>query len=126
MSGARREVGAPDAGRDQAPGAGRRFTMAAQRSPGWTGPAIVGPRWWVRSAIRWYRPFSPPDDLHDTLVCSWDATVGGRHRLIPDGCVDLLWLDGGGGGDGRLTVCGPELRSWSFALPTGTRAVGVR
>jgi AraC-like DNA-binding protein len=75
----------------------------------------------VRCRIRWYRSFPPAPDLRHALVCSWQARIAGRHRLIPDGCVDLLAID-----DGTLVVCGPERRSWSFALPPGTRAVGVR
>jgi AraC-like DNA-binding protein len=86
------------------------------RAVGW-GPWPDG----YRRNIRWYRSFRPPADLDQALTCTWQARVGGPHRLIPDGCVDVLWLD-----DGTLTVCGPELRSWSFTLPPGTEAVGVR
>ena len=98
--------------------------MAGRAPPIHTARFVAGSKWAplrVRSGIRWYRSFRPPADLAHTLVCTWQARVGGPHRLIPDGCVDLLWLD-----DGRLTVCGPEVRSWSFHLAPGTEAVGVR
>ena len=75
----------------------------------------------IQALARVERHARPPADLDPALACTWQARVGGRHRLIPDGCVDVLWLD-----DGTLTVCGPELRSWSFTLPPGTEAVGVR
>lgn len=69
----------------------------------------------------WYTPLAPPPELADTLACVWTATVEGTHRLVPDGCVDLLWLSTGAG-----LLCGPETRAWTFRLPAGTTAVGVR
>ncbi|NEE01536.1 helix-turn-helix domain-containing protein [Phytoactinopolyspora halotolerans] len=69
----------------------------------------------------WYRPVATSPDLGHTLVCSWTAHVEGRHHLVPDGCVDMLWL-----ADGRIVVCGPETAAWSFVLPPGTEAAGVR
>jgi AraC-like DNA-binding protein len=41
--------------------------------------------------------------------------------LIPDACMDLLWIS-----NGTTWLCGPETSSWTFALPAGTSAVGVR
>lgn len=60
-------------------------------------------------------------DLADHLVCSWTATVGGNHALVPDGCVDLLWTS-----HGTIRVCGPETHGWTISQPPGTRALGVR
>ncbi len=69
----------------------------------------------------WYTPLPPPAALGDTLACVWTATVEGTHRLVPDGCIDVLWLSTGGG-----FLCGPETAAWTFRLPAGTAAVGVR
>lgn len=69
----------------------------------------------------WYLERAPARDLAGTLACVWRAEVGGTRRLIPDGCLDLLWID-----DGSLWLCGPETRAWSFTLPARTEAVGVR
>lgn len=69
----------------------------------------------------WYTPLPPPPDLADTLACVWRANVEGTHRLVPDGCLDLLWLSTGTG-----FLCGPETTAWTFRLPAGTSAVGVR
>ncbi|MEZ5407035.1 MAG: DUF6597 domain-containing transcriptional factor [Acidimicrobiales bacterium] len=69
----------------------------------------------------WYTPLTPPPELVDTLACVWTATVEGTHRLVPDGCLDLLWLSTGTG-----LLCGPETSAWTFRLPPGTDAVGVR
>lgn len=40
---------------------------------------------------------------------------------MPDACVDALWLS-----TGPLWVCGPETTAWTFELPPGVSAVGVR
>ena len=64
---------------------------------------------------------TPPPQLAHVLACSWTAVPNGRHRLVPDGCPDLLWIS-----DGSVVLCGPEERAWTFALPSGLVAVGVR
>lgn len=69
----------------------------------------------------WYRPVAAPRHLDRWVACSWTATPSGPHRLVPDGCIDLLWLS-----NGRLVLCGPESRGWLFELPAGTTAVGIR
>lgn len=40
---------------------------------------------------------------------------------MPDGCSDLLCIDGA-----DWWLCGPERRWWEFELPAGSTAVGVR
>ena len=81
----------------------------------------------------WFEPHHPGPDLAPALACGWVAWPSGRHRLVPDACLDLLCVfDATGAGDpsatwsGRLLLCGPERRAWTFELPAGTRAVGVR
>lgn len=69
----------------------------------------------------WYTPTAPPPDLGDDVVCSWTARTEGTHLLVPDGCIDVLWIAGIG-----IRVCGPETEAWTFALPPGTQAVGIR
>ncbi len=71
--------------------------------------------------IEWYTPVDPPPDLERLLACSWTAMPTGVHRLTPDACCDLLRIDGG-----RFVLCGPEHISWTFELPAGSTAVGVR
>jgi AraC-like DNA-binding protein len=61
-------------------------------------------------------------DLAEDLACAWHAEAGGPPRtLIPDACMDLLWIS-----NGTTWLCGPETSSWTFELPPGTSAVGVR
>ena len=69
----------------------------------------------------WFRPELPAADLRTAVECTWDAAVQGRHDLVPDGSVELLWIDGRG-----VWVCGPDTTGWSFDLPAGTRTTGIR
>lgn len=74
------------------------------------------------SGVTPYTAVAPPADLAGDVVLGWTTRLGGgTHRLVPDGCVDVLWLD-----NGSVLVCGPETAAWTFALPPGTEAVGVR
>ena len=85
--------------------------------------------------MRWYEPQHPDPEHAAALACRWTARPTGRHRLVPDACLDLLCLlpgddrtgsGSGAGDDARLVLCGPEQRAWTFELPPGTVAVGVR
>lgn len=68
----------------------------------------------------WERPAA--GDLSEHLACVWHAEAGGPPRtLVPDACMDLLWIS-----NGTTWLCGPETSSWTFALPPGTSAVGLR
>ncbi|MGR3934703.1 helix-turn-helix domain-containing protein [Streptomyces sp. BRA346] len=51
----------------------------------------------------------------------WSRTVGaGPQRVLPDGCTDLIWIDG------RLLVAGPDTHAHLTGGPAGARAVGLR
>jgi len=56
------------------------------------------------------------------VACTWEqATAAGREqRVVPDGCVDLIW------GGGRLAIAGPDTRARVVTLEPGSRLVGVR
>jgi len=71
--------------------------------------------------VPWYRPVASPATLDRYLACSWTAVPTGRHRLVPDACIELLWIS-----NGAIWVCGPETAAWNFELPVGTTAAGVR
>lgn len=60
------------------------------------------------------------------LACTWTARPTGRHRLVPDTCLDLVCLFDRRRDDVRMLLCGPERAAWTFELPEGTTAVGVR
>jgi AraC-like DNA-binding protein len=61
------------------------------------------------------------DDLTDRLSIAWAVNTDVAHDLVPDACVDVVWLS-----DGSVQVCGPELEGWTFHVGDGTEAVGVR
>lgn len=75
----------------------------------------------VAEATPWYHPVAPPATLARWLACSWNAVPTGRHRLVPDACLDVVWLS-----SGEIMLCGPEVSAWTFQLPPGVRAAGVR
>lgn len=72
-------------------------------------------------AVTWFRPIRPPAGLRGVVECTWDASPEGRHDLVPDGSVELLWIEGRG-----TWVCGPDTTGWSFNLAPGTATTGVR
>ncbi|MEU7139798.1 helix-turn-helix transcriptional regulator [Nocardia sp. NPDC046473] len=53
----------------------------------------------------------------------WTRTVTGDDAgspVLPDGCIDLLWVGG------RLLVAGPDTRAYRPVVAVGTRYVGLR
>lgn len=50
---------------------------------------------------------------------AWEVAASEPYRVLPDGCTDLIWMDG------RLVIAGPDTRA-TVAAPSGTRTVGVR
>lgn len=77
--------------------------------------------WRAADGASWYEPVPPPGDLAPALVTGWTLRASGRLSLVPDGCVEVLWID-----NGTAWLCGPETSAWSFELPPGTGAVGLR
>lgn len=72
--------------------------------------------------MSWFEPYTASADLRGVLVCRYCATTTDEaHQLIPDGSMDLLWIEGRG-----VFLCGPDTRSWSFELPPGTQVAGIR
>jgi AraC-like DNA-binding protein len=71
--------------------------------------------------VSWFVTAASPPALARVLACSWTAVPTGVHRLVPDGCPDLLWIS-----NGSVILCGPEERAWTFSLPAGLVAAGVR
>lgn len=54
----------------------------------------------------------------------WTRTVGaaegGPYRVLPDGCMDVIWCDG------ELLVTGPDTRAHVAQTPAGARFAGLR
>ncbi|MFE7119139.1 helix-turn-helix domain-containing protein [Streptomyces sp. NPDC057654] len=61
-----------------------------------------------------------PSGVVDGAVV-WTRTAAEEPgRVLPDGCVDLLWMDG------RLVVAGPDTRAHLPSQAPGDRCVGLR
>jgi AraC-like DNA-binding protein len=73
-----------------------------------------------------YRELAPPAVLRPWVECLWQrrAPAGVAHdvhRVLPDGCVDLIWSDGAG-----LLAVGPNTTAFLARMAPGDGAVGVR
>jgi AraC-like DNA-binding protein len=56
------------------------------------------------------------------VCCTWEQSTDAPHeqRVVPDGCVDLIWSEE------QLTIAGPDTRARLVALSSGTRLIGAR
>lgn len=75
-------------------------------------------------AVTPYRELAPPAGLLPVVACLWehDAPPGHEQRIIPDGCVDLVRIDG------ELVIVGADtgpVVSGAGAAPT-SRTSGIR
>ncbi|WP_232828638.1 helix-turn-helix transcriptional regulator [Kribbella monticola] len=51
----------------------------------------------------------------------WTRTAdGGAYRILPDGCMDLLWIEG------ELLVAGPDTRAYVSSSERGARCAAIR
>ncbi|MEV0842635.1 helix-turn-helix transcriptional regulator [Actinocatenispora sera] len=95
---------------------------SAATTGAWSAPAAASAAEWIAPAgDTWYRPAPPPVDLAGGLAVGWAARMAGRYRLVPDGSVELLWLD-----TGAVWLCGPETTAWQTDLLRPVEAVGIR
>jgi AraC-like DNA-binding protein len=72
-----------------------------------------------------YREFAPAPELAGHVQCMWRRRIGPREalrpiRIVPDGCMDLMWIDG------QLTVAGPDTTAQISRAPSGLEFVGLR
>jgi AraC-like DNA-binding protein len=70
-----------------------------------------------------YREWAPPPALRSVVSCLWTSVVddGPPTLVLPDGCVDLIWLRGD-----VTMIAGPDTGPAPADLPAGTMLVGVR
>ncbi len=70
-----------------------------------------------------YREHPPPRVLAPWVACGWELEVAepAGHRVLPDGCVDLVWSEREG-----ARVVGVNSRAFVAAIPAGGSAAGVR
>ena len=72
-----------------------------------------------------YVEWAPSPALRGLLACSWAARFadsGEPHvdRVLPDGCIDVLWMNG------RLLVAGPDTTGAILPPSPGARIAGLR
>jgi AraC-like DNA-binding protein len=68
-----------------------------------------------------YRERSPHAALAGPVVCVWTREAGqAPQRIVPDGCVDLVWIDG------RLEMVGPDTGPWLAQAAPGSGVAGIR
>jgi AraC-like DNA-binding protein len=71
-----------------------------------------------------YREVRPAPALAPHLLCRWVHALprgpAAPVAVVPDGCVDLLWVGG------RLVVAGPDVTAAHPVLPPGDPVVAVR
>ena len=70
-----------------------------------------------------YREHAPPPALRPWLECTWQRVGDGGPpvRVVPDGCIDLLWIEGSG-----THVVGANTTAFLAPLAEGMRVAGAR
>jgi AraC-like DNA-binding protein len=75
-----------------------------------------------------YREIAPPPHLAGAIECFWTLSHSGRsafvHRVVPDGCADILFTRGLG--KPSLTAVGAMTKFEDFPVPRGLFNIGVR
>ena len=75
-----------------------------------------------------YREFAPPPRLAESVECFWisrqDAGCATSHRVLPDGCADIVYLRGRQ--RATLQFVAPMTRYADVPQPAGTLSVGIR
>jgi AraC-like DNA-binding protein len=72
-----------------------------------------------------YREFRARHELSDLVACTWERAVprdgaAPTHRVMPDGCVDLIWRVS------ELVVAGPDRGPVMSRVEAGGTVVGLR
>lgn len=72
-----------------------------------------------------YREQAPVAALDRHVACVWTQRIGAGdrpmvHRIVPDGCIDIVWLDR------FLHVAGPDTGPVLAPIPPGSLVVGIR
>jgi AraC-like DNA-binding protein len=72
-----------------------------------------------------YREHAPAPDLAGLVACTWERRVGplgvDEVRVLPDGCVDLVWSSSAG-----LVIAGPDTGPVVYPVASTYAAAGLR
>src|SRR4051794_3471319 len=70
-----------------------------------------------------YVEYAPPPGMASHACCVWINVAGADghvQRVLPDGCADIVWVDG------RLVVAGPATKPVVAGIEPGSLVAGVR
>ncbi|MGH3926641.1 MAG: DUF6597 domain-containing transcriptional factor, partial [Pseudonocardiaceae bacterium] len=73
-----------------------------------------------------YREQPPPAGLTGVVACLWrnettnETTAARELRVLPDGCMDLIWMDG------AVYVAGPDTHAFLTTVNPGRVVTGLR
>jgi hypothetical protein len=68
-----------------------------------------------------YRELPPPPALAAWVECMWQREGGAPVRVVPDGCIDIVWIEGAG-----THIVGANTTAFVVDLAVGTRVAGAR
>jgi AraC-like DNA-binding protein len=73
--------------------------------------------------LRAYREYRPPAGLEAVVACVWEhqPAEARAQRVVPDGCMDLIWLAGR-----ELVIAGADTGPRSVELSAQARSSGIR
>ena len=76
-------------------------------------------------AVSDYREYAPPRELADRVLCFWTQSITGKgdyeQRVLPDGCIDIVFINGG-----TPLVVGPWVKPFIARFPVSTSILGAR
>jgi AraC-like DNA-binding protein len=69
-----------------------------------------------------YREWVAPAGLAGMVACLWrnETSMPREQRVLPDGCMDLIWCNG------AVHVAGPDTRAFLATMKPGEMVTGVR
>jgi hypothetical protein len=69
-----------------------------------------------------YREWAAPAGLAGMVACLWrnETSMPREQRVLPDGCMDLIWCNG------AVHVAGPDTRAFLATMKPGEMVTGVR
>jgi AraC-like DNA-binding protein len=70
-----------------------------------------------------YLEHRPPQSLEPVIACAWESAPAQDHlqRVVPDGCVDLIWL-----ADRELVIAGADSGPREVVLAANARSTAIR
>ncbi len=89
----------------------------------WSSSSAGGYRSGLRQMLAAYRGYQPPAGKAHVAACVWEHEPAEArvHRVVPDGCVDLIWF-----AESELVISGADTGPRGVELPSRLRSTGIR